>query len=201
MTRIITDIDMDFADRTTALAVLPHIPASMIGREGTHVRHNSGVYFQNIPVDPFTDLASIPYEDAEDLGYFKLDFLNNSIYAHVRDGAHLEELLQQEPAWDLLEDPEFVQMLAHIHNHYDVVNTIKPQNITDLAICLALIRPAKKHLLNKSRAEIDKEIWVQPVDAAYWFKHAHAVSYAMSIAVQMNLIVEQALNSGNEQEA
>jgi hypothetical protein len=196
-----TDIDMDFADRNEALRHLPHIPASMNGRDGNFVRHNSGVYFQNIPVNPFTELASIPYEEAEDLGYFKLDFLNNSIYAHVRDGAHLEQLRTQEPEWSLLDDPDFVAMLAHIHNHFDVVSTIKPQSVMDLAVCLALIRPAKKHLLNKSRAEIDKNIWVQPTDDAYWFKKGHAVSYALSIAVQMNLIVEQALSSGNNDEA
>lgn len=200
MRRIATDIDMDFADRNEALRHLAHIPASMVGRDGNYVRHNSGVYFQNIPVNPFNELASIPYEDAEKLGYFKLDFLNNSIYAHVKDGAHLEQLRTTEPAWDLLEDPDFVAMLAHIHNHYDVVSTIKPRSIMDLAVCLALIRPAKKHLLNKSRAEIDQNIWVQPTDDAYWFKKGHAVSYAVSIAVQMNLIVEQALSSGNEEE-
>jgi hypothetical protein len=201
MTRITTDIDMDFADRTVALAQLPHIPASMIGREGTQVRHNSGVYFQNIPINSFTELASIPYEAAEELGYFKLDFLNNSIYAHVRDGEHLEQLLAQEPAWDLLEDPDFVEMLAHVHNHFDVVNTIKPTSIMDLAVCLALIRPGKKHLLNKPRHEIDAEIWQTPVDGSYHFKRAHAVAYAMTLAVQMNLIVEQALAGSDPEQA
>jgi hypothetical protein len=196
-----TDIDMDFADRNEALKHLPHIPASMNGRDGNYVRHNSGVYFQNIPINPFTELASIPYEEADQLGYFKLDFLNNSIYAHVRDGAHLDQLLAKEPEWSLLEDSEFVEMLAHIHNHFDVVKTIKPQSVTDLAICLALIRPAKKHLLNKSRTEIDNNIWVPPTDDTYWFKKAHAFSYAMSITVQMNLIVEQVLSSGNDNEA
>jgi hypothetical protein len=191
-----TDIDMDFADRNEALRHLPHIPASMKGRDGNYVRHNSGVYFQNIPVNPFTELASIPYEEAENLGYFKLDFLNNSIYAHVRD----DQLRTQEPEWALLDDPDFVAMLAHIHNHFDVVSTIKPQSVMDLAVCLALIRPAKKHLLNKSRAEIDKNIWVPPTDDTYWFKKGHSLSYALSIAVQMNLIVEQALSSGNNDE-
>jgi hypothetical protein len=196
-----TDIDMDFADRNEALRHLPHIPASMTGRDGNFVRHNSGVYFQNIPINPFTELASIPYEEAEDLGYFKLDFLNNSIYAHVRDGVHLEQLRTQEPEWSLLDDPDFVAMLAHIHNHFDVVSSIKPQSVMDLAVCLALIRPAKKHLLNKSRAEIDKNIWVPPTDDTYWFKKGHAISYSLSIAVQMNLIVEQALSSGNNDQA
>jgi len=196
-----TDIDMDFADRNEALKHLLHIPASMHGRDGNYVRHNSGVYFQNIPINPFTQLASIPYEEADQLGYFKLDFLNNSIYAHVRDGAHLDELLAREPEWSLLDDPEFVEMLAHIHNHFIVVDTIKPKNVTDLAVCLALIRPAKKHLLNKSRAEIDNNIWVPPTDDTYWFKKGHALSYALSITVQMNLIVEQVLSSGNDDAA
>lgn len=191
-----TDIDMDFANRDIALAELAHIPAA-IEKNGEYTRHNSGVYFQNIPINPFTELASIPYQEAEKLGYIKLDFLNNSIYAGVRDGEHLEELRTRTPVWDLLCTSDFVDMLAHVRGHFDIVDTIKPKSVMDLAVCLALIRPGKRHLLNKSRADIDQEIWVPPSDDTYYFKKAHAVSYALSIVVQMNLIVEQALESGD----
>jgi hypothetical protein len=193
-----TDIDIDFANRDLALAELAHIPAS-IEKNNAFVRHNSGVYFQNIPVNPFTELASIPYQQAEELGYIKIDFLNNSIYSGVRDEKHLDELCNREPDWEFLESHDFVDMLAHLHGHFDVVDAIKPKNVIDLAICLALIRPGKRHLLNKSRAEIDKEIWIQPSDGTYHFKKSHSLAYAMSIVVQMNLIVEQALESSDNE--
>ena len=191
MNKISTDIDIDFKNRNDALAVLPHIAASMVN-QGKSSRHNTGIYFQNIPVDPLTGHASIPYGKAEDLGYFKIDLINNSVYEGVRDIEHLEKLLDADPAWDLLDDPEIVSMLAHIHSHFDVVSAIKPKSVDDLAVVLALIRPGKKHLVNKSRAEIDAEVWLPPSDGSYTFKRAHAYAYSLSIVVQLNAIVEQA---------
>lgn len=188
-----TDIDIDFKDRSAALALLPHIPASMLNH-GNMVRHNTGVYFQAIPNDPSKNIATIPYEQAEELGYFKIDFLNNNVYEHVQDNAHLERLLAMEPAWELLDDPDVVSMLAHIHSHFDIVNVIKPKSVEDLSVVLALIRPGKRHLLHKNRADIDLEVWLPPADGSYFFKKAHAVAYAVSIVVQLNQIVEQSLS-------
>ena len=172
MNKISTDIDIDFKNRNDALAVLPHIAASMVN-QGKSSRHNTGIYFQNIPVDPLTGHASIPYGKAEDLGYFKIDLINNSVYEGVRDIEHLEKLLDADPAWDLLDDPEIVSMLAHIHSHFDVVSAIKPKSVDDLAVVLALIRPGKKHLVNKSRAEIDAEVWLPPSDGSYTVSYTH----------------------------
>lgn len=192
MSKVTTDVDVDFLDRTTALEVLPHIPALMVNNNKL-MRHSTGVYFQNIPTDPLTGIASIPYSQAEDLGYMKIDFLNNSIYSGIRDREHLDELVAREPSWDLLLDRDFVSLLAHVHSHFDVVDAIQPQSITDLAVILALIRPGKRHLVHESRATIDADIWTKPTDGAYHFKKSHAFAFAMSIAVQMNLLVEQIL--------
>lgn len=191
--KISTDIDIDFQDRTKALAELPHISALMVNN-GRAQRHNTGIYFQNIPTNPLTHIASIEYEEAERLGYFKIDFINNSVYNGVRDEAHLLKLLEAEPEWSLLEDEEFVGLLVHIHDHFDIVNKLKPKSVKDLAIVLAIIRPGKRQLLNKDRATIEAEIWVPPTDGTYYFKQSHATAYAVSIAVQMNLLTEQALN-------
>jgi hypothetical protein len=185
-----TDIDIDLKDRNAALSVLPHIPATM-SHQGKVTRHNTGVYFHNIPVDPLTDQASITYLKAEDMGYFKMDFINNTVYTDIRDSEHLETLLAMEPTWELLDDPDIVSMLVHIHSHFDIVNIIKPKSVEDLSVVLALIRPAKRHLLHKSRAEIDAEIWERPSDGSYHYKKAHAVAYAVSIVVQLNAIVEK----------
>jgi hypothetical protein len=187
-----TDIDIDFHDRTKALGALPHIPALMVNN-GVAQRHNTGIYFQNIPKDPLTNLASIPYKEAEDMGYFKIDFINNSVYEGVKDAEHLQQLVDTEPEWSLLADAEFVSLLVHIHGHFDIVNTIKPKSVDDLAVVLALIRPGKRHLLNESRATIDAEIWNPPTDGSYFFKKSHSYAYAVSIVMQMNLLTEQAL--------
>lgn len=184
-----TDIDIDFADRETALLDLPHIAASMVSK-GQTTRHPTGVYFQDIPTDPTTSLASLNYDEASDHGYFKIDFLNNHIYESVRDEEHLDELVSREPPWDFLDMPEVVSQLAHVHNHFGVVQAIKPRSVEDLAVVLALMRPGKRHLLGKTRAEIDAEIWVSD-DTAYSFKRSHSFAYALSIVVQLNLLCDK----------
>ncbi len=188
-----TDIDIDFGNRDQALKGLKIVYAST-AKNNQSMRHASGVYFQDIPVNPLNGLSAFDYARAEELGYFKIDFLNQSVYAEITDEAHLDRLLNTDPYWELLEEPEFTEQLMHIHNHYEVVQTIKPKSIIDLAIVLALIRPGKRHLLNKSRDIIDKEIWLRGNDDGYTFRKAHAISYAALIVVQMNLIVEKLNN-------
>lgn len=168
-----------------------HVPASMgvrAGEEMEHRRHPTGVYFQNIPTDPLSTYSSLNYEDAAEKGYFKIDFLNNSIYAGIRDEDHLISLLNTEPPWDFFEEEDIVGMLAHIHNSFGIVSQIKPRSIEDLATILALQRPGKRPLLTKSREEIDADIWTPTEN--FTFKRAHAIAYAVSIVVQLNLIVE-----------
>ena len=183
-----SDIDIDFGDRTQALKLLKHTPAS-INRDGTWVPHNTGVYFTDIPQDPFTGRASIDYESAEDRGYMKLDFLNVSLYTQIKSEEHLVQLMNQEPEWDKLYDPEFCSKLIHVGNHYDLlikcpeaVNTI-PR----MAMFLALIRPGKRHLAGKPWREVAETVWDKD-DEGYAFKKAHAISYAHLVAVNMNLL-------------
>ena len=68
------DIDIDFVDRDKALKLFKHIKASRLD-EGKLVKHNTGVYLHDVPVDPLTGLCSIPYDQIEDQ-FFKIDFLN-----------------------------------------------------------------------------------------------------------------------------
>jgi hypothetical protein len=185
------DIDIDFFDRNRALDVLEHRVA-MRDNKGTNVKHNTGVYFQEIPHDPFTNLATIDYETAEDRGYFKIDFLNVSLYDGVRDEEHLKRLLDREPLWDLLEHREIVEKLFHISDHYTLVRRLKPASIEQLAAVLAIIRPAKRYLEHSNWDEILREVWVKPsMGDLYFFKKSHAVAYACAIVVQLNLICEQ----------
>lgn len=184
------DIDIDFANRTEALEVLKHIPASRKTNDEL-VPHNTGVYFHTIPVDPITKLSSIDYKEAELRGYFKMDFLNVSLYKEIHSEQQLIELCNKEPIWELFQYQEIVEQLFHIGSHYDIVNRLKPTNIEQLAAILAIIRPGKKHLIDKSWDEILKEVWVKNTsDEGYHFKRSHSYSYAMLIIVQLNLICE-----------
>jgi hypothetical protein len=181
------DIDIDFGNREDILKFIKHVPAS-IHRDGTIVKHNTGVYVNPIPTNPFTGLSNIDYETAEDLGYMKLDLLNNSIYNLVKDNKHLDDLCSRTPPWEKLKDKEFCAKLVHVGNHYDIIQQHFPDTIDKLAMVLALIRPAKRYLIGKSWKEISQEIWVKPTDNSYYFKRSHSYSYALLVIVHMNLL-------------
>lgn len=185
----VTDIDIDFADRDEALNHIPHVPASLIKNDQLK-RHNVGVYLHDVPVDPITGFCSIEYERAEELGFFKMDFLNLGIYKNVRDEEHLKALMDKEPIWELLDDQDIVEDLFQLHNHFKTVQQMKPRSVEQLAMVLALIRPAKHHLIGRPWNEIEKTIWLDEQNDSYRFKKSHAISYALVIVVQLNLLVE-----------
>ena len=184
------DIDIDFFDRTKALDILEHHIA-MRDQKGQPVKHNTGVYFQQIPHNPFTNIATIDYKTAEDRGYFKVDFLNVSMYEGVKNESHLKQLLDQEPVWNLLEHEEVVTQLFHISEHHSILKKLKPTSIEELAAVLAIIRPAKRYLLDKGWDVIRQEVWERPSEDLYFFKRSHAIAYAAAIVVQLNLICER----------
>lgn len=183
------DIDIDFKDRTQPLSLLKHIVAS---REDDNqlVKHNTGVYFHEVPVYAPKNVCAVPYKEAEDLDYFKIDFLNVNIYNNVRNEDHLVELMNKEPLWDLLEQEDFVNLLFHINGHSDICRQMKPRTVEELAAVLAIIRPAKRHLLGKDWTTVMQEVWQKPENDEYFFKRSHATAYAMAIIVQMNMICE-----------
>jgi hypothetical protein len=192
--RIDSDIDIDFGSRDELLKLIPHTPASM--RNITPVRrHNTGVYVTDIPYDPVNNMSALHYEDAEKRGYFKLDLLNVHVYSQVRDEKHLIELMC-EPDWSKLNDREFVEKLIHLANHYQSIQKMpEPINsIPRLAMFLALIRPAKKHLIGKRWSEVSKTIWDKE-DDGYAFKKAHAIGYAQLVVVHMNLLTVSSLQA------
>jgi hypothetical protein len=181
------DIDIDFADRDVILDKLQH----RVARLDTGKKHNTGVYVTEVPHNPVDNLSTLDYKTAEDRGYFKLDFLNVSIYKDIRDENHLQKLMETEPIWDLLTHDEFVDNVFHLQGHGDVCRKLKPRTVEQLAAVLAIIRPAKRHLVNDSWETILKTVWTKPADGSYYFKKAHAVSYAMACVVHMNLLCEQ----------
>jgi DNA polymerase III alpha subunit len=183
------DIDIDFIDREQALKLFKHTAASR-NDGGKLVKHNTGVYMHEVPVDPVSSLCSVPYEQAEEQGLFKIDFLNVSIYKGVRNEEHLTQLMETEPLWDLLVQDEFVDLLFHLNGHGAILRKTCPTSVEELAAVLAMIRPAKRNLIGKSWPEIMKEVWTKPKTNDYYFKKSHATAYAVAIVVQMNLICE-----------
>ena len=181
------DIDIDFADRDIILSQLNHRVAKL----DTGKKHNTGVYVTECPHNPVDNLCTIDYKTAEDRGYFKLDFLNVSIYKDVKDETHLISLMRKEPLWELLEHKDFVEKVFHLSGHESLLRQLKPTSVSQLAAALAIIRPAKRHLANERWETIMKEVWKKPENGEYYFKKAHAMSYAMACVVHMNLICEQ----------
>lgn len=185
------DVDIDVADRSQVLQLLDYVCAGIRDDQGELRKHNTGIYLQNIPHNPLNNISEVDHKEAATQGYLKIDFLNNSIYQGVRDVAHLNQLLNTEPLWDLLTHPEVVSQLAHVSNYVSLLQQYKPANVEQLAMLLAVIRPAKKHLIGRSWSEIASEIWRRPENREYYYKKSHAVAYALSVVVQLNLLVEQ----------
>jgi hypothetical protein len=183
------DIDIDFADRKIALDKIQHITASR-QTDTILVAHNTGVYVHEIPYNPISNLSTIDYKQAEQRGYFKIDFLNVHVYNGIRDNDHLISLMETEPLWELLLNDEFVNLLFHLNGHGDILRKTLPTSVEQLAAVLSMIRPAKRYLIGKDWPTIMKEVWEKPVNDGYYFKKSHSISYAMAIVVQMNLICE-----------
>ena len=66
---------------------------------------------------------------------------------------------------------------------------MKPTSVEQLAAVLAIIRPAKRGLLGKDWNTVFDTVWQKPTDGTYYFKKAHAISYAMAIVLQLNMLV------------
>ena len=184
------DIDIDFIDRENALSHFKHIRARRED-DGKILKHNTSVYMHEVPFDPVNNLCSVEYDKAEDQGLFKLDFLNVSLYQGIRDEKHLIELMEREPLWELLEQEDFTNLLFHVNGHGRILQKLKPASVEQLAAVLAMIRPAKRHLIDQTWPDIMTEVWKKPKGDEYFFKKSHATAYAVAVVVQMNLICEQ----------
>lgn len=184
------DIDIDFGNRDAALQILKHIPASRVD-DGKLVKHNTGIYFHQVPVNAVSGLCSVPFNEAEAIGYFKIDFLNLTLYKDIKSEDHLNSLMNTEPLWELLEDSSFSDSLSHVNGHSDILKKMKPKSVQELAAVLAMIRPAKRHLVGKDWKTVLEEVWKKPENNEYFFKKSHSIAYAVAIVVQMNLLCEK----------
>ena len=67
--------------------------------------------------------------------------------------------MTKTPMWELLEAKDFSDQVFHLNGHSEILKKLKPQNIEQLAAVLAIIRPSKRYLVNKSWEEIMKEVY------------------------------------------
>ena len=186
------DIDIDFKTNFDPLDYFKEAVRASRVEKGELRKHPAGAYLQTIPKDPRTKLSAIPFEQAEELGYFKIDFLHISLLDDFESKEEIRRLLAIEPDWLILDEQENVEKLFQIKNQFDVVQKIKPKSIEDLCDVIAIFRPGKKHLLqhyNANKEFIRKELFRKPDDPdKYYFKKSHSLAYAMNIVLQMHLI-------------
>lgn len=191
MTRVSTDVDIDVVGREKILEGIESV-TGRIDREGDRFeKHNTGVYFQNIPRDPTTNISTLDHRIAAEYGYFKIDFLNVHMYEGVRNEAHLLELINKEPPWDFFEYGEVTDQLFHLSGNSHLLQKFKPQSVEDLAMVLAMMRPGKAYLQREGWDKVRKEVWIKTDADIYQFKRAHAIAYSIAICVNLNLLIEK----------
>jgi DNA polymerase III alpha subunit len=185
------DIDIDLKSDFKLERVFNNAtPAAMV-ENGEYKRHLVGAYFQKIPKDPITSLAAIPYTEAEDLGFMKIDFLNLALLSVFESKDELKYMAQREPNWDNLMDEEFVIKLFHLGKQFQLVKQVRPRSILEMADVLALMRPSKIPLLNKylqNRETTRKELYTKRLPAD--LRKSHAIAYAVNVVINMNLLEE-----------
>jgi hypothetical protein len=196
------DVDLDVKDRDHAVLLFERaITASQLDQHGNLTRHKSGMYFQDIPIDPVTGYACFPYDVAEPFGYYKVDFLPYHIYDGVKSERHLNQLLARaqgdEFPWQWFQEDRFYTnedpnlQVTQITRQKHLCEQYPPRSVDDLAILNALIRPRKKYLVGHSWEVIKEKVWHKlPGEEGYFFKKSHAVAFALAILVHMQLIDE-----------
>jgi hypothetical protein len=183
------DIDIDTPASFDPTQIFSWLRASMV-KDGVLSPHPCGVHPQTIPKDPISGLAAIPYKQAQEHDYFKIDFLHLGVYDNFSSREEIDALLELEPDWSLLTDEVAQQKLFQLSKHGDILNVVQPKNIEELADVLALIRPGKRQLLKLYMAhrESTRRILYAKDEHGYSFKKSHSIAYALVIKLQLLLI-------------
>jgi DNA polymerase III alpha subunit len=104
----------------------------------------------------------------------------------------LLDLLHKEPPWDFFQYKEITDQLFHLSGHSNLLTKYKPQSVEDLAMILAIMRPAKAYLQQQGWEAIRREVWIKVAGSdAYFFKRPHAIAYSLTIIVNLNLLIEE----------
>lgn len=184
------DVDIDTAPSFKSWEIFKQWPRATEVRDGKLLPHNVGVHPQKMAVDPVTGLSAIPYEEAEDLGYLKVDFLHLNVYKHFKSRSEIDALLAIEPDWSMLELESVHPKIFQLSKHGDLLTALKPKSVEELADIMALIRPGKKNFtgLYKTNRESARRILYAKDETGYSFKKSHALAYAYVVWLQLHLI-------------
>ena len=185
------DIDIDFQTNFTPKQSLPGVIVASMVKKSSLVKHPCGHYLQTMPVDKVTGLAAIPFDAAQEIGYTKLDFLHLSILDKCKSKQELRALANIDPSWELLQDSEVVSKLFQLKNHADLLSLVKPTTLEELADCVAMIRPSKIKYVGqyiRNKAATRPLLYRHATDDKSAFRRSHAIAYATTIVVQLNMI-------------
>jgi DNA polymerase III alpha subunit len=184
------DIDIDLRPDFRLEETFPAWRRASVFKNGIITPHPCGAYPQGMMGDPITGLSAIPYSEAEELGYLKVDFLHLNVYKHFSTHDEIDQLLKIEPNWNLLLVPSVVEKLFQLGKHADILAKVKPTSLDELADILALIRPGKRSLLEGYLAnrEVGRRLLYAKSKGEYSFKRSHAFAYAMVIVLQLHLV-------------
>ncbi len=108
------DIDLDFPSSFTPEDFFKEAVRASQVTTGELRKHVAGMYFQSIPKDPITNLAAIPFKEAEALGYFKIDFLHISLLDIFESKEEIRALIELEPDWTILDEQKNVEKLFQL---------------------------------------------------------------------------------------
>jgi DNA polymerase III alpha subunit len=186
------DIDIDVRPDFRPGRLFPQWLTATVVKDGKITKHPAGVYPQKMAIDPVTKQAAIPYEEAEDLGFLKVDFLHLNVYQHFTSRKEIDELLTIEPDWTLLRMPSVWPKLFQLAKHGELLADIQPKDVETLADCMALIRPGKKSFIGlyKKDKSSGRRILFAISDDGYSFKKSHALAYALVVWLQLHLIAQ-----------
>ena len=153
--------------------------------------HPVGIYFQNIPLDPKTKFAAIPYEESEKFGFYKVDFLHLTTLDRFQNRRQMLDVLKLPVNWESFKNQNIVSKLPQINKSFDIINAVAPKSIIELADCLTLIRPAKRKYLQRyllNRENIRPLLYQKDEGEKYSFKKGHAIAYAQNILIELHFI-------------
>lgn len=185
------DIDIDLKTEFDPTKVFECVVPAMMLQNGKLQRHPCGAYLQTMPRDPVTGLAAIPFKQAGDYGFTKIDFLHLHVLDYFDNKQQIRGLLRKDPKWGMLLRADVVSKLFQLNQNVDLVRKIQPQSVIELADCISLIRPGKISLIDdylQDREVVRKLLYRKDDRDKYAYKKGHAISYAMIVVLQLHLI-------------
>jgi DNA polymerase III alpha subunit len=184
------DIDLDLPTTFNPKSIFNVVRGSII-TDGVIKPHPCGVYFQSMPTDPVSGLAAIPYKQAGDHGFTKIDFLHLSALDQFTNKDQIRVLINTAPKWGLLLKADVVAKLFQLSNNLELLRKIQPTSIMEIADCISLIRPGRLKLVDdylRDRINTRKKLYTISKGDVYSYKKGHAIAYAMIVVLQLHLI-------------